>query len=110
MNGYKLLERAVRLLGCEQLDENLKIIGHELLSAVAEEMGYMPPESLSEKPPFIGEEETRTAIYGLAMLIANAGGDSSAALNFSDIYNRRLSGRRNRTDRVKEKLFWGEEL
>ena len=110
MNGYKLLERAVRLFGCEQLDENIKIIGLELVSAVAEEMGYMPPESLSERPPFIGEEETATAVYGLAMLIANAGGDASAALNFSDTYNRRLSARKNRNDKVKEKLFSGEEL
>ena len=109
MNGYKLLERAARLLGYEQLDENLKIIGLELVSAVAEEMGYMPPKSLSEKPPFIGEEETRTAIYGLSMLIANAVRDE-AALSFSDIYNRRLSARKNRTERVKEKLFLGEDL
>ena len=76
---------------------------------VAEEMGYMPPKSLSEKPPFIGEEETRTAIYGLSMLIANAARDE-AALSFSDIYNRRLSARKNRTERVKEKLFLGEDL
>ncbi len=110
MNGYNLLQQAVRLLGREQLDENLKIIGLELLSAVAEDMGYIPPKSLSEKPPFVGESDRMTALYGLAMLIANASGEEDMRAAFSDIYGRRLSGAKGRTLKVKDRIFGREDL
>ena len=110
MNGYKLLEQAVRLLGREQLDENVKIIGLELLAAVSEDMGYMPPESLLEKPPFLGESDRMTAVYGLATLLANAWGEEDMRSAFSEIYNRRLSAVRGRTVKIKDRIFWGNDL
>ncbi len=110
MNGYKLLEQAVRLLGRQQLDENLKIIGLTLLSAVAEEMGYAMPESLSEKVPFVGQSERMTALYGLAMLIANASGETDMRAAFSQEYNRRLSAVKGRRVVVKDRIFRGDEL
>ncbi len=107
MNGYKLLEQAVRLTGVEQPDENLKIIGLSLLSAVAEDMGYRPPESLAQTVPFIGRTDRMTACYGLAMLIANAVGDEEQRSAFSDIYSRRLGSAKGCTSEVKDSIFKG---
>ncbi len=110
MNGYKLLEEAIRLLGREQLDENVKIIGLPIVSAIAEDMGYLPPKSLLEKPPFLGESDRMTAVYGVAMLIANASGEEDMRAAFSDIYSRRLSLVKGRTMKVKDRIFWGEDI
>lgn len=107
MTGYEILERALRLTGREQLDENMKIIGLQFLSAILEEMGYRQPESLSHKVSVIGQSDIQTAVYGLSMLIANSMGDGEQRLAFSEIYNRRLAGIKSRTDRVKDRIFGG---
>ncbi len=110
MNGYNLLEQAARLTGLEQLDEKLKITGLVYLTAVSEEMGYVPPKSLSENLPFIGETDRGTALFGLAMFIANAVGEENMRQAFCETYNHRLRLTKNRMTRVRERMFRGEGL
>ena len=110
MNGYKLLEDATRLLGFEQLDERVKIVGLQFIAAVFEEMGYAIPKSLSERLPLLGDGERMTALYGIAMHIANISGEGDMRAAFSETYNRRKATAKGRKDRVKNSIFKGEGL
>ena len=90
MNGYKVIEEGAKIIGVSNLDDNLKIIGLPLVNSVLEDMGFVTITSLSQAVGLPSESHRRTLVFGVAMLIANALGDTEARQSMSDIYSKRL--------------------
>ncbi|MBE6781733.1 MAG: hypothetical protein E7540_03320 [Ruminococcaceae bacterium] len=108
MNGYKVLEEGAKLIGISSLDDNLKIIGLPLLNSVVEDMGFVSLPSLSHLIGLPSDSHRRTLVFGVAMLLANALGDTEARESMSDIYSKRLGLIKGSVSSVRDVMPKGE--
>lgn len=108
MNGYKVMEESVKLIGISSLDDNLKIIGLPLVNSVLEDMGFVSVPSLSHLIGLPSDSHRRTLVFGVAMLIANALGDTESRQSMSDIYSKRLGLIKGSVSSVRDVIPKGE--
>ncbi len=108
MNGYELLINSTRLIGINEPDENLKIIGLPLINAVIEELGFLPLSSLAENTGISSPDHRQALTFGTAMLICNALGDESGRNAMSQLYSRKLAKINGKNHRVRDVLPKGD--
>lgn len=108
MNGYKLLTEAARLIGLEDADENLKIIGLPIVNSVITELGYAEILSLSEKIGISSKKVCLALRFGVASLIAGAIGDSVARDFAQQKYKEQKTRLACRIEKVRDVLPKGD--
>ena len=110
MNGYELLNKAVRLLGMETPDEGMKLAGQTALYEVMTDLGFHPVSSLSEEIGVFSPTAVSALTFGLAATLSLCMGDEVAHGVLSKEYGRKRGALLSSAEQVRDTVFGGGAL
>ena len=108
MNGLKILNQALALMGIPKLNEEVRKTGLYMLNVVCEDLNLPPVESVENKLPLLSEKEITALTYGVATRLALSMGDEYLKDIFEKAYLKKRNELKSSVLRVKNSIFTGE--
>ena len=108
MNGYKVLEQALSLMGIYSVSQEIKKTGHLIINTVCEDLKLTGIDSLESKILCQNQKELIALTYGVAMQISLSMSDDYLKQTFQVLYNKKRGELKNGITVVKDNAFKGE--
>lgn len=108
MNGYKILEQALNLMGIYSISQEVKKSGLFIINTACEELELSLISSLDEKVQYKNQKELIALTYGVAMRISLTLSDDYLKETFEEQYSKKLRELKNTVTSVKDQIFKGE--
>lgn len=109
MNGYEIYRKAMLLLGYGAVlegaadDRDFEMLFSAIFRQIAADL-HLPAASLADKLTECDSAVLEAAVYGAAMLLAAAHGDSSKNRAFTELYNAKRATALKKTEIISDIL------
>lgn len=109
MNGYDIYKQAMLLLGYGAVlegaagDRDFEILFSAIFKQIAADL-HLPADSPAAKLTECSAAVLEAAVYGVAMLLAAAHGDSAKNRAFTELYNAKRAAALKKTEAVSDIL------
>lgn len=110
MNGYKVLESALALIGISEISEDNKLGGLHMINTVLDDLEMPPLTNLAEELSDTDGKALQAVLHGTAMLLCAASGDDAGRDCFSVTYHAKRMKVKNEITRVRDTLPRGSGL
>ncbi len=108
MNGLKILNQALALMGVSQISEEVRKMALYMINVVCEDLGIKSLISIEDKFSPLSRKELTALTYGVATRLAVSMGDDYLKSIFEKDYNQKRSEIKSSVLKVKNSIFKGE--